>query len=398
MNRRYFEDDDDDGTIIDLSCLSPEKRELALRELKERMGNADDDDEDDDDELPFPGKDGKPAPTNGILPKGALERMRKNESAYRLDEDESKWQRYAKTLDGIKVGERKLEDVDDRKLFKRIKDTCTERHLSEKVGKKLLPLMIAALRGKPVKPLIFYGPAGCGKTYSASLLADMLEMPLVRISAPRAELSHGYQGEVGTYKNPDAGEFIRGIVEKESVSCVFFIDEIDKAASAPSTRVKQQDELLNIIADRSVNDNFMGFPVDISTSIVVFAVNELESLSAPFIDRCNLIEFNETEPERLCEILRDYVNNSVLPYYEGRVLMDDELLFEASRRLCSSGIRSIRQHENLADGGARQAYDRYLSSEGGEPAAVTNADLEAALESICTYRTGAKEIGFRSDR
>lgn len=384
----YFDDEDDDN-IIDLSCLSPEKREAALLVLRARQVK-------EGEEEPEEKNEDASRKTNGLLPPRALERLNNGNLRSRVNEDETKWLSYANALNSIEIKERKAENVDDRKLYRKLQELCEKHHLSDSLAKAMLPIMIAYAQGRDVKPIIFYGPAGCGKTYFASLLAELIERPLVRISAPRAELSHGYQGEVATYKNPDAGEFIRGMVDTGSESCVFFIDEIDKAADNPTTRVKQQDELLNIISDKTVNDNFMGFPISVASSVIVFAVNDMSCLSTPFVDRCEVIEFKETEPARMAGILNDYVRENIMPFYDGKVVMDDALLAAASNEIYVLGATSIRQHEKLAEAAARHAYDRYLSSDDLGFVAVTEGDFRAVIDTLYSIRRERKEIGFRS--
>ena len=369
--------------VIDLSCLSPQKQEAiwAARMKKDE-----------------PEPEPEPPHKKTMLPDIALERFstltRKARMGIRLDDEEAKWLHYASVLNEIELSERDVRQIDDKKLYKEIKDRCRRDHLSEALASTIVPLIITYTQGKVLKPIIFHGPAGCGKTFFASLFAEYLEIAIVRISAPRAEYAHGYQGESRTFKSPDAGEIMRGIAETGEQAILFFVDEIDKAADNPDTRVRQQDELLTIISDMIVHENFMEFPIDISNAVFVFAVNDLSVLSKPFIDRCMVIEFKETEQDKMNAILRDYANSELVPFYANKVCLDENSLYRASSELYSMGITSIRQHEKLADEGFRQAYTRYLNTETARTVTVSVNDFNTALKMIQAGNKTNKHIGF----
>ena len=374
-----------DEYVIDLSCLSPQKQaEIYAARMKIEESESE--------------SESEPSGKRTMLPEVAMERFsaleRKASIGVRLDDEEAKWFQYASVLNGIELSEHKTRKINDKKLFSDIKERCRRDHLSETLASVIVPLIITHAQGKALKPIIFHGPAGCGKTFFASLFAEYLELPIVKISAPRAEYAHGYQGESRTFKNPDSGEIMHGIVETGKADNLFFIDEIDKAAENPDTRVRQQDELLTIISDMVVKENFMEFSLDISNSVFVFAINDLSVLSKPFIDRCMVIEFKETEQEKMNEILRDYVVSELIPFYAKKVRLDEETIYNASRKLYSMGITSIRQHEKQVDEGFRPAYTRCLYSTTSRPVMVSASDFDMALKVVHTGNELQRHIGF----
>ena len=190
------------------------------------------------------------------------------------------------------------------------------------------------------------------------------------------------------------GEFIRGIKETDKIANLFFIDEIDKAAENPASRARQQDELLTIISEMVICENYMEFSFDIGDSVIVFAVNDLDVLSKPFIDRCTVIEFKETELDKMTAIVRDYAEKELVPFYAGKVSFDEAALYLASKKLYGVGVTSIRQHEKLADEGFRQAYNRYLNAGSPNSVIVSASDYEAAVKRICVAWRAHKMIGF----
>lgn len=369
--------------VIDLSCLSPQKQAEIWAERNKK-------------EEPEP--EPEPPHKETMLPDSAAERFamlsRKVRMGMRLDDEDAKWYQYAKVLNEIEITERCVREIDDRKLFREIKERCERDHLPDALASVIVPLVVTYAQGKPLKPIILQGPAGCGKSFFAALLAEYFGIPFVKISAPRAETCHGYQGESRTFKSPDAGEFMRGIKETGTIANLFFIDEIDKAAENPESRVRQQDELLTILSDRKVYENFMEFPFDITDAVLVFAVNDINVLSKPFVDRCMVIEFKATEQDKMIAIIREYAEKELIPFYAGKVRLDDSALFMASGKLYSMGITSIRQHEKLADEGFRQAYNRYLNAEESDMVTVSQSDYGAAIARITSALKARRAIGF----
>lgn len=369
--------------VIDLSCLSPQKQAEIWAERNKK-------------EEPEP--EPEPPHKETMLPDSVAERFamlsRKVRMGMRLDDEDAKWYQYAKVLNEIERVERTAKEVDDRKLYREIRRRCERDHLSEALASAIVPLIITYVQGKALKPIIFHGPAGCGKTFFASLFAEYLGLPIVKISAPRVETCHGYQGESRTYKSPDAGEFIRGVKETGRIANLFFIDEIDKAAENPESRVRQQDELLTILSEMTIHENFMEFNIDISESVLVFAVNDIDVLSKPFVDRCLVIEFKETELDKMTAIVRDYAEKELVPFYAGKVAFDEAALYIASKKLYGMGVTSIRQHEKLADEGFRQAYNRYLNAEAPNSVIVSASDYEASVKRMSADGRTHKTIGF----
>lgn len=375
----------DNDYVIDISFLSPRVQEAIWAERNKK-------------DAPATELEPDPPHKETMLPDSAADRFamldRKVRMGMRLDDEDVKWYQYAKILNDIELPERTIRQIDDRRLYREVKERCERDHLPDALASVIVPLVINYAQGKQLKPIIFHGPAGCGKSFFAALLAEYLCIPFVKISAPRAETGHGYQGESRTFKSPDAGEFMRGIKETGTVTNFWFIDEIDKAAENPESRVRQQDELLTILSDWKVYENFMEFPFDLFNAVLAFAVNDISVLSKPFIDRCLVIEFKETEEDKMTAIISEYAEKELIPFYAGKVKLDESALFSASGKLYSMGITSIRQHEKLADEGFRHAYNRYLNAEDLDMVTVTQSDYDSAIARIAPAAKSRKVIGF----
>ena len=57
-----------------------------------------------------------------------------------------------------------------------------------------------------MRPMIFVGEKGCGKTTAVKLLVEEgLKIPTEEIKIPQIDGSHGMTGDCGTYKYADVG-------------------------------------------------------------------------------------------------------------------------------------------------------------------------------------------------
>lgn len=327
-----------------------------------------------------------------VIPSDILARVMELERSPHPDAADMKWLRYIHQLQKIDVSAPAPFDTPDKVLYKRLKNECIKRHLPETFPRDILPSVISYMKGGVMKPLLFPGPAGCGKSAAAEFMAEMINLPFARISAGQAELGHGYSGAVRGYQGADCGEFASALLRKNTLWQVFLVDELDKAAHGVQTRVSQQNELLNILADQEVKDNFLELTLPLAHSPILFAVNEMGSLSKPFVDRCTVIEFQAVEFERLRLILKEHADR-VLTSYKGTVEMDLVALGNASECLYDSGVTSIRQHQKLAEKGLEAARYRYLESVSDEPVTAGEKDFSCALEKLL----GAprmRKIGF----
>lgn len=152
--------------VIGLSCLSPLKQAEIWAERNKK-------------EEPEP----EPEPPRKVtmLPDSAEERFamlsRKVKRGAHLDDEDAKWYQYAKVLNDIERSERTVRRIDDRELYREIRRRCERDHLSEALASIIVPLILTYAQGKALKPIIFHGPAGCGKTFFASLFAEYLGLP-----------------------------------------------------------------------------------------------------------------------------------------------------------------------------------------------------------------------------
>lgn len=327
-----------------------------------------------------------------VPPAEAIERLREIEEldARQVSQEDQKWVRYLKKFQKLSVAKPMTFEVDDRALYRRMKAECEAKNLSPFFAEQIVPSMVSFFTTGEMKPVIFEGPPGCGKTTEAMAMAVAMGRPLARISAPQAELGHGFAGEARSYRDADIGSFGSHILRNEEFYSVYFVDEPDKSATDTYNRASQQDTLLNVLEDRKINDNFMGFELPV-LGPVIFAVNDLHKLSKPFLDRCDVVHFEAPSLDRLLRIVKGY-GEDCMASYKGKITVEEAYMENACEALYNAGVASIRQHRKLVEKSLRAAYTRYLESDEAAVAA-TEKDFMATVETLAG-KPRSRKIGF----
>ena len=97
--------------------------------------------------------------------------------------------------------------------------------------------------------LLFYGPPGCGKTYTVEALAQELKLPLIKLKVGKAGSAFINQTSINYEK---AFDYAANMAKEKNAPVLFFIDEMDgltqnRHKEATSEDLKQIGTLLNLI-------------------------------------------------------------------------------------------------------------------------------------------------------
>lgn len=173
-----------------------------------------------------------------------------------------------KQLHGIKIkhSTTKLNDIigkkEPLKIIKRLVNIYQKESLSQKLGLKRHNL------------LLFYGPAGVGKTFSAKALAGEIGYPLICVKITDIFDRYG-------------GSKVNSLMEmaKRYKNCVIFIDEADKLVGnsrngADNQIIGELNAALDSADDKEIN------------SILILAVNEMSRFGDAFKDRFVHVKFD----------------------------------------------------------------------------------------------------------
>lgn len=91
-------------------------------------------------------------------------------------------------------------------MYKHLVGFCKANDIPEEIVARVVPALISYIETGHMRPIIFVGEKGCGKTTAVKLLVEeALKLPTEVIKVPQTDGSHGMTGDCGTYQSADVG-------------------------------------------------------------------------------------------------------------------------------------------------------------------------------------------------
>ncbi len=217
----------------------------------------------------------------------------------------------------------------------------------------------------------------------------------IRVDIPLAAHGAGLAGESGSYKNAGCGYPVKGMCETQSCNYIMNSEELDKEERIEG-RPSYSDQFLKITDQdaTSFRDNRLGFDIDVSHIVYVFTANDRTRISAPMLDRCDVIEIpapNKSEIENI-------VCGSVIPKTIGLhnagsdISFSDEAIEFVFQSLWNGSDTSLRQYQNLITKCVNAANFVRICEE--RAIVIQKADVEVQLRKISSPSTSKGKIGF----
>lgn len=97
-------------------------------------------------------------------------------------------------------------------------------------------VILATNYSRPIRitPILLAGEAGNGKTHYAEQLSRCLSVPIKHIAVDNLQEGAGLSGSSSVYSNSEPGEVFKVLAQKDHLSPIIILDEIDKAGTSPS--------------------------------------------------------------------------------------------------------------------------------------------------------------------
>ncbi|KAI0696159.1 Lon protease C-terminal proteolytic domain-containing protein [Cytidiella melzeri] len=197
--------------------------------------------------------------------------------------------------------------------------------------------------------LLFVGPPGTGKTSLGQSVACALGRPFQRISLGGVRDEAEIRGHRRTYVASGPGMIVQALRKAGRPDPVILLDEIDKIGQNnfhgdPAAALL---EVLDPEQNHTFNDHYINVPIDLSQVLFICTSNTLDTISAPLLDRTEIINLSGYTYNEKMHIARQFLvpkqlkANGLAP--ENLTLTDSTLMQIATHYTREAGVRSLER-------------------------------------------------------
>jgi ATP-dependent Lon protease len=242
-----------------------------------------------------------------------------------------------------------------------------------------LQVFVAKKLNRPFRaqPVLLIGDPGQGKTYFASVLAELLGLPYFEISLATATANFAISGGSVQWGEGRPGCIIESIAMAEVANPFILIDEIDK--SAGSDRYKTITPFYSLLEPHSAKkfrDEAVPLDVDLSNVNWIATANEDLRIDAPILSRFKRFDIKQPSPQEMLGVI-DSVYAMLRDRSDFRELIASELNTEFKQLLATHSPREVRL-----------ALDEAITS------AVFNDRADLIPSDLPKTKKGERRVGF----
>lgn len=307
-----------------------------------------------------------------------------------------KWLRYAEAFKKMpfKVPALFRKGIDARQLYRHLVKFCHEHDLPDEIIAAVVPELIHYINTGRMRPVIFVGERGCGKTTAVRLIMqEALHIPVEIIKVPEADRSHGLTGDSGSYKSADLGYLAKAQLRSNSLIVGYVIDEIDKVP-LDKTSSTIDDELLSVTDDSvdSIEDKYLESTLPSLPYCPIFMTgNDLKQINPILADRCKVIQYPSATPERIKAIMRKYVDKKLHEGTYRMIDLDHDMLCRSIDTLVRFKVTSLRKHQEMIEDVLNQAFTKAMTTDDDRVSVTPEMFAEAEQKIL---GTASRKCGF----
>jgi len=313
--------------------------------------------------------------------KAALEEVKKLESSAQDGMEQGMIRNYLDFMLQLpwKCGETQPIDLEKaRKIL-------DSRHYGlEKVKERIIQhLAVMQLKqDKKGSVLLLEGPPGTGKTSLGKSIAEALGRKYIRMSLGGIRDESEIRGHRRTYVGAMPGRILQSIKRAGAMNPVIVLDEVDKLmpggfSGDPASALL---EVLDPEQNNTFTDHYLDLPYDLSNVFFIATANSLETISAPLLDRMEVIQISGYTPDEKFHIGKEHLIPEVLDEHgikpEQLVISDEVLQRIIDDYTLEAGVRGLKKQLAVI---ARAASEKIVSGDAALPYAVKPEELEELL-------------------
>ena len=229
-------------------------------------------------------------------------------------------------------------------------DLDREHYGLEKIKERIVEhIAVLKLRGDMRSPIIcLYGPPGVGKTSLCKSIADSIDREYVRMSLGGLHDESEIRGHRKTYIGAMPGRIINGLLKCTTNNPVFVLDEIDKIGKDYKGDPAQALlEVLDPEQNSHFHDNYLDVDYDLSKIFFIATANTTSTISAPLLDRMELIDISGYIVEEKMEIAKRHLIPKLLVDHGFKAkeikFKDDAIKLMIENYTRESGVRKLEK-------------------------------------------------------
>lgn len=191
-------------------------------------------------------------------------------------------------------------------------------------------------------PVLLQGDPGLGKTFYASELAKLINLPFFEISLATASSSFALSGSNIQWSEGSTGFISETLASSEFANPMILIDEVDKASSSATYNpINVFYGLLEPHSAKRFKDEALEIELDASKIIWIATGNYIYDIPAPIQSRMRIFNIKQPDPDAMLPLIESIYTHVINNKSYGQ-LLDGELDNEVMRQLVNQSPRAIR--------------------------------------------------------
>ena len=193
-----------------------------------------------------------------------------------------------------------------------------------------------------IPPILLQGDPGLGKTFFASELAKLIDLPFSEISLATATSTFALSGSSIQWAEGTTGFISETLASSPIANPIILIDEVDKVSSdAKYNPLNVFYGLLEPHSARRFRDEALEIEMDASKVIWIATGNYIRNIPAPIQSRMRVFNIKQPDPERMFMVIESIYEHVIKTKAYGQ-LLDNQLNDAVVIKLSNQSPRSVR--------------------------------------------------------